>query len=426
MGTALEVTRPEFPARAVDSGMSSPQNYDAFAITAPGLEPLAAAELQTLGASDARAVEGGVEFIASPRSLYTANLQLRTASRVVVRASEFGATAFYELERRAAKVPWDAFLAPNVGVSVRVTCKKSRLYHSDAVAERVAASIVSRVRGARIVDDAGDEESDAPSQLVIVRLFHDQCTVSIDSSGALLHRRGYRQAVGKAPMREKLAAETLLASGWRGQSPLVDPMCGAGTIHIEGALIARRLAPGLQRGFAFEQWPQFDAPVWAEVRAEAASAELPQSPVVIQGSDRDEGAIEAARANAARAGVEGDIEFAVRPISAATAPADRGWMVSNPPYGVRVGERDPLRNLYAQIGKVVRANFSGWRVALVTAEAGLERQLGLGLRPVLRTANGGIRVRVMAGEAQRSAEQASSGPAPRKRRRAARGAPGDG
>jgi putative N6-adenine-specific DNA methylase len=405
--------------------MTTAPRYDAFVITAPGLGPLAATELHALGLMDARPVDGGVSCSASRAELYAANLNLRTASRVVVRASEFGATAFFELQKRAAKVPWDEFLSPNRAVSLRVTCKKSRLYHSDAVAERVATAITSRVRGTRIVEDAGDEEADAPSQLVIVRLFHDRCTVSIDSSGALLHRRGYRQAIGKAPMRETLAAATLLASGWRGQSPLVDPMCGSGTLSIEGALIARRMAPGLHRDFAFEQWPDFDAVTSREVRGEAESTALPRSPVVIQGSDRDEGAIEAARANAARAGVSDDIEFAVRPISAAEPPAERGWIVSNPPYGVRVGERDPLRNLYAQIGKVVRAKYAGWHIALVTAEAGLERQLGLGLKPVLRTANGGIRVRVMAGEVNASSARQPTDVAPRKRRRPTRGTAGD-
>jgi len=405
--------------------MTTLQSHDAFAITAPGLEPLATAELQALGAADAQAVEGGVTFSASRRALYMANLQLRTVSRVIVRASEFGATAFYDLERRAAKVPWDAFLSPNAGVALRVTCKKSRLYHSDAVAERVAAAIMARVRGARIVEDAGDDDADAQAQLVVVRVFHDRCTISVDSSGALLHRRGYRQAIGKAPMRETLAAATILATGWRGQSALVDPMCGSGTIPIEGALIARRMAPGLHRSFAFERWPDFDAKVWREVRAEAESAALPKSPVVIQGSDRDEGAIEAARANAARAGVDADIEFVVRSISAAEAPADRGWIISNPPYGVRVGERDPLRNLYAQLGKVVRSTYPGWYLALVTADVGLERQLGVGLRPVLRTLNGGIRVRVMGGEASGEGRPRSPGRAPRGRKRPARRRTGD-
>ena len=387
--------------------MSSAPRYEAFVITAPGLEPLATAELHALGATDARATEGGVEFSATQQLLYAANLHLRTASRVVVRASEFGVTAFHELERRAAKVPWAAFLAPDLGVSLRVTCRKSRLYHSDAVAERVAAAIVAKVRGARIVDDEGDE-TDTPSQLVIVRVFHDRCTVNVDSSGALLHRRGYRQAVGKAPMRETLAAATILASGWRGDVPLLDPMCGSGTIPIEAAMIARRMPPGFHRGFAFERWPDFDAGVWREVRVEAESGILSESPVPIFGSDRDDGAVEAAQANAVRATVDGAIEFSVRPISAIEPVAERGWLVSNPPYGVRVGERDPLRNLYAQLGKVVRAKIPGWHVALVTADAGLERQLGLGLRPVLKTTNGGIRVRVMASDVRAGDETDSA------------------
>jgi putative N6-adenine-specific DNA methylase len=400
--------------------MPSSPSYDAFAITAPGLEPLATAELHSLGATDARPVEGGTEFSASQRTLYSANLQLRTASRVVVRASEFGVTAFHELERRAAKVPWTELLSPDLSVSLRVTCRKSRLYHSDAVGERVAATIVAKVRGARIVEDEGDE-TDAPSQLVIVRIFRDRCTVSVDSSGALLHMRGYRKAIGKAPMRETLAAATILASGWRGDAPLLDPMCGSGTIPIEAALIARRIPPGFRRGFAFERWPDFDAGLWRDVRAEAEAGILPTSAVVIQGSDRDVGAIEAARSNAARAAVDGDVEFHVRPISAVEVAAERGWMVSNPPYGVRVGDRDPLRNLYAQLGKVVRAKIPGWHVALVTADAGLERQLGLGLRPVLRTTNGGIRVRVMAGEVRAGGEPSSTGTSSRRRRKTVRG-----
>ena len=395
--------------------MSNAPRYDAFVITAPGLEPLAATELHALGLMDARPVDGGVSCSASRAELYAANLNLRTASRVVVRAGEFGAKAFHELERRAAKVPWEAFVSPNLPVSLRVTCRKSRLYHSDAVAERVATAITSRVRTARIVGDVGDvgdtdgddgEDAGedggsvaadaAPHQLVLVRLMHDRCTVSIDSSGALLHLRGYRQAVGKAPIRETLAAATLLAAGWRGDVPLLDPMCGSGTIPIEGALLARRMAPGLGRRFAFEQWPDFDAGTWRQVREEAESKVLPQSPVAIRGSDRDAGAIAFAQANAARAGLADTVEFAVGAISAMEPMAESGLIASNPPYGVRVGDRDRLRNLYAQLGKVIRAKAPGWRVALVSADQALERQTGLDLRPVLRTSNGGIRVRVVA------------------------------
>jgi putative N6-adenine-specific DNA methylase len=389
--------------------MSSQSRYDAFVITAPGLEPLAVAELLALGAADARVAEGGATYSATPRSLYEANLHLRTATRIVIRVAEFGARSFHELERLARTVPWEAFIAPNLAVSLSVTCRKSRLYHSDAVAERVAGTIGSRVKGVRIGGGEGEaDESETESQLVLVRFFRDRCTISIDSSGRLLHLRGYRQATAKAPMRETLAAATLLVSGWTGDAPLIDPMCGSGTIPIEGALIARRIAPGLGRGFAFERWPDFDGAAWQSVVDAARSAILPSSPVRILGSDRDAGAVQAASENATRATVANDIELSVRPISSIEPPADAGWLVSNAPYGVRVGERDRLRNLYAQLGKVIRTKCPGWQIALVTADPLLERQLRLPLTPVLRTSNGGIKVRVMGGESpsKRSSERA--------------------
>jgi len=380
--------------------MSSAPTYDAFVITAPGLERLAAAELEQLGAPDCNVIAGGVTFRASPHLLYAANLHLRTASRVVIRIGDFGAKAFHELERRAGKVPWEAFLSQNLPVALRVTCRKSRLYHSDAVAERVASAITSRSRGVSVVaagsDDAADDDSRA-EQLVIVRMFHDRCTISVDSSGRLLHLRGYRQAVGRAPMRETLAAASLMATAWPPVAPLLDPMCGSGTIPIEGALIARRIAPGLGRQFAFTHWPDFDRATWDRVMDEARSAILPAVAVPIQASDRDAGAVESARANAERAGVANDIEITQRALSAIEPPAAQGWLVSNPPYGVRVGDRDQLRNLYAQLGKVARARCSGWHVGLISAAPELERQTGLGLRPVLRTTNGGIPVRLVSG-----------------------------
>ena len=374
--------------------MGSRPQYDAFVITAPGLERLAVDELKTLGRGDAWAVEGGATFAATRQTLYEANLHLRTASRVVVRAAEFGAQAFHELERRAAKVPWEAFISPSLAVSLRVTCRKSRLYHSDAVAERVAGAIMSRVTGVHLAP----AESDAASQLILVRLLHDRCTISVDSSGPLLHLRGYRRALAKAPLRETLAAATLLASGWRGDTPLIDPMCGSGTIPIEGALIARGIAPGLGRQFAFESWPDFDSGLWGDVVSAAKSRVTARAPAAIKGSDRDAGAIQAAVSNAERAGVLGDIELSERPVSAiqpATAP---GWIVSNPPYGVRMGERDRLRNLYAQLGNVLRAKCPGWRLALLSAEPVLEQQLQFRMEPILRTSNGGIDVRVVTGE----------------------------
>jgi len=376
-----------------------PNQVTAFAVTAPGLEPLCAAELR--GSAIRPTVdEGGVLWNGPIESIARANLWLRTASRVLVRVSEFRATAFYELELHAKRIAWDRFVAAGSSVEFRVTCRKSKLYHSDAVAQRFAQSVARRVPGARIAKakaaDDDDEATDSSDhQLFVVRFLHDVCTVSVDSSGALLHRRGYRQQIAKAPLRETLAAAALLGAGWRGDVPLVDPMCGSGTIPIEAARLARLIAPGRDRGFAFLRWPEFDQQVWTKLLDDARAGELPSSPVEIAGADRDAGAIDAARANAARAGVADDIEFNVQPISALTPAEPPGLVVSNPPYGVRVGESDDLRNLYAQLGNVIRRQRSGWTLALLSADRRLEQQTRLAFEERFQTRNGGIPVRLV-------------------------------
>jgi len=208
-----------------------------------------------------------------------------------------------------------------------------------------------------------------------------------------LHRRGYRQAVAKAPLRETLAAAMLLGAEWNGSVPLVDPMCGSGTIPIEAARLARRIAPGRDRSFAFLDWPESDVADWNARVSRAREGELQRAPVTIVGSDRDAGAIDAASANAERAGVRPDIELRVQAISALGPDGSKGLIVSNPPYGARVGERDRLRNLYAQLGNVVRSQRPDWTLALLLAEKQLEVQVGLPFRDVFETRNGGIPVR---------------------------------
>lgn len=374
-----------------------PNQFSAFAVTAPGLEAICAAELATLGIRG-KAQDGGVAWTGTLDSIAKANLWLRTASRVIVRVAEFRATAFFELELQAKKIPWTRFVARGTRVGFRVTCRKSKLYHSDAVAERFAAA-VSRVPGVVTETTKASDDDDSGGglerQLFIVRFVHDVCTVSVDTSGALLHRRGYRQQLAKAPLRETLAAAILLGAGWTGDVPFEDPMCGSGTIPIEAALIARRIAPGIHRDFAFQRWPDFDPEIWTSLVTEARASELPRSPVEIHGADRDAGAIDAARANAERAGVAGDVQLDVQPVSALADRDAPGLIASNPPYGVRVGEADRLRNLYAQFGNVVRSRRDGWTVALLTSDRQLERQTGLDLEERFRTKNGGIPVHLV-------------------------------
>lgn len=368
-----------------------------FAIAAPGLEGLTARELRNLGLLGAaeghqpQSDSGGVTFSGDLEALYRANLHLRTTSRVIVRLGDFYAAAFSELRKKAGRLSWERYLRPGQPVGLHVTCHKSKLYHSEAVAERVAGAIGDRLGQPTPRLKASESEADQPAQLVLVRLVNDHCTISVDSSGALLHRRGYRLATAKAPLRETLAAGMLLAAGWDARSPLLDPFCGSGTVAIEAALMASRLPPGMKRRFAFMDWPGYDPQSWEALLGEIkpkAAGELPP----IQASDRDAGAIELARANAERAGVAESIEFTHRAVSAIQPAAGLGWVVTNPPYGLRVSEGKDLRNLYAQIGNVLRRSCPGWQVAILCSEKQLLAQTGLKLNTGFEMVNGGIRV----------------------------------
>ena len=377
---------------------------DLFAATAPGLESIAAGELKSLGIRGRQEV-GGVAFAGDLDRLYQANLWLRTASRVVARLGHFHASTFYELERRARKLPWGTFLPASGPVRLRVTCRKSRLYHSDAVAERVL-SVISESASRKIeagsdaTDDEGEDEGNE-AQLFIVRIVHDQVEISADSSGELLHRRGYRQEVAKAPLRETLAAAMVLASGWRRGEPLLDPMCGSGTIPIEAALIARAVAPGIQRKFQFMNWSTFDESRWNDLVDGARSSAM-RSTEKISGADRDTGAVGTARRNAERAGVADTIQFGETAISESLADLEdmgsgAGWVLTNPPYGVRIGEGGDLRNLYARLGSELRTK-PGWRLGVLTPDTGLVGQTRLSMKSRFDTRNGGIPVSFMVSE----------------------------
>lgn len=385
-----------------------------FASTALGLESIAAGELKSLGIRGTQEV-GGVSFAASITDAYRANLWLRTASRVLIRLGRFHASTFYELERRSKKLPWTDFLPTAGAVTVRATCRKSRLYHSDAVAERVLAAIArvapSEVRAepsAVETDDEAQEDgaTEKPPALFVVRIAHDEVEISADSSGALLHRRGYRKEVARAPLRETLAAAMLLASGWKKNEPLRDPLCGSGTIPIEAALLARGIPPGLTRDFRFMTWPGFDKKDWDAIVA-AARQSVTNPELDIVGSDRDAGAIDAAMRNANRAGVADSVRFSNESISAALeslaeSRAAGGWILTNPPYGIRVGEERRLRDLYSTLAMATVRN-PNWRLGALSADPALARQLRFPTRSRFDSRNGGIPVSFLVSEKPKSA-----------------------
>ena len=357
------------------------------AVSPPGLESVLARELAALGlaaparylrASDRR---GDAAFEGDLASVMRANLWLRTAERVFVRVARFPARTWEELERGLRATRWDGFAGPGRRVLVRAKCRASKLHHEKAVAER-AAAVIGQPEGA-------DEET---SQLIVVRVEDDQVSVDLDSSGAPLHRRGWRLETAKAPLRETLAAALVLAGGWDPSTPLLDPFCGSGTIAIEAALLSRRMAPGRARRFSFMEWPCFDEALWQRLLSQAAAGELRSGPP-IRGSDRDAGAVEISRANAERAGVSSAVEFSRAAVSAAEPPPGVGALVTNPPYGLRVtGAGDP-RDVYSQLGKLVVAKAAGWKVALVCPDESLARATGLSLTPGPSTKNGGLDVR---------------------------------
>jgi len=373
--------------------MTEQPRYDFFAVCQPGLERLVADELRSLGIANPHPVPGGVEFSGFLTHLYRVNLWSRTTERVLLRLREFRAETFRELHHKAARTAWEEFLTPGCDVSIRATCRKSRLIHSGGVTERILSGISDRLGKPSTLVTTDEENKSARPNFIVVRLVDDHCQISLDTSGALLHFRGYRQATAKAPLRETLAAALILASGWVPDRSLLDPFCGSGTIPIEAALIARHSAPGRRRSFAFMDWRKFDRAEWNALLDQADGTLLPHAPASIQGSDRDAGAIEASCANADRAGVLDDIEFAQRAVSA-IEPLGVGHVITNPPYGQRVGDAD-VRNLYAQFGKVLRAKCEGWRVAMLSSDVHWEYATGLKFQPIARFNNGGIKVRLV-------------------------------
>ncbi|WP_271179094.1 THUMP domain-containing class I SAM-dependent RNA methyltransferase [Paracoccus kondratievae] len=364
---------------------ADPGRMEIFLVATPGLEEPLAAEARELG-FDARIQPGGVTFTGGWPEVWRANLKIRGATRVLARIGAFRAMHPAQLDKRARRFPWADWLRPDVPVRIEATSRKSRIYHAGAIIQRIEAAIRDSI-GAPIAEDA-------PVTLK-VRIEDDLCTLSLDTSGESLHRRGHKQAVGKAPMRETMAAMFLRLCGFNGAEPVLDPMCGSGTFVIEAAEIAAGLAPGRMRHFAFEQLPGFDAQLWERMRAAPA---IPPAPAAIRyhGSDRDAGAIRMSRENAGRAGLESWTQFENLPISDLQRPeGPPGLVIINPPYGARIGNKGPLFGLHAALGEVLRERFSGWRIGLVTSDAALARATGLPFyEPGPYIAHGGLKIRL--------------------------------
>jgi len=362
--------------------MKDIKKFEIFLSAPPGLELTLKAEAQERGFAKPKAVPGGVRFRGAWPEVWRANLELRGTARVLARIGGFQAMHLDQLKQRCIDFGWMDLLHRDVPVRVDVTCKSSRIYHERAAAQRVEESL-SEVLGVPI---SGED-----ALRLMVRIENNQCTFSIDTSGDLLHKRGHKEAVGKAPMRETLAALFLRQCGYDGTEPVLDPMCGSGTFVIEAAEIAMGLAPGRARSFAFERLATFDAEVWNKMRTPPEACE---TTLQFHGSDRDAGAIRDATANATRAGVAGICQFQTHAISDLQRPdGPPGLVIVNPPYGDRIGDKRQLFGLYGALGKVLKDRFAGWRVGLITSDAGLAKATGLPFDPPgTSVPHGGLKV----------------------------------
>lgn len=362
--------------------MDSSKEFEIFLATAPGLEAVLYDEVRGKGFKQVKAIPGGVSIQGDWPEVWRANLWVRGASRVLARIASFQVLHLAQLDKCARAVPWGGILDPHCSFRVEAVCSKSRIYHEGAAAERIEKAIAETLKA----PCAPDAEI-----TVMARIHRDICTISLDTSGELLHRRGYKVAVNKAPMRENMAALFLQQCGYKGDEPVFDPMCGSGTFVIEAAEMAARLNPGRARHFAFEKFSTFDPAVWEKMRSIQRTSSCVHH---FYGSDRDEGAVKMSSENAARAGVGALTEFKQQTISDITPPTDApGLVILNPPYGTRIGDKGKLAPLYQTLGDVLRTRFGNWRVGIITTDAALAAATEL---PFLPTAapvqHGGLRV----------------------------------
>ncbi len=376
-----------------------------FATCAPGIESVLHAEVRALRLAKPERQVGGVYFEGGLEAARQANLWLRTAIRVLMRVKRFDCPDEGSLYEEAKSVAWERYLTLDGTFIVDAQVKDSALTHSRFLEQRVKDAIVDRFREKSGRRPSVERES---AQLgVHVHLFRDRCTLSVDTSGRALHRRGWRVHQGRAPLAETFASALVKLSGWDQRAPLIDPFCGTGTIPIEAALEAASAAPGLgapgrtgPEGFGFENWPGHDAKAWQREKDAARASFQPPRKVRILGLDQDATRITEARENAEAAGVGDWVEFEVA--DARDFAPRRGWnawIVSNLPYGERIGKAEDLEALYTRFGDILRSHCDGYRVAVLCATGALNRRLGLRKPQRYEVLNGGIDCRVLVADA---------------------------
>jgi putative N6-adenine-specific DNA methylase len=363
-----------------------------FAPCPRGLEALLAQELAALGATGVEATDGGVHFAGPFALCYRVNLESRIASRVLWRVAAATYRTEDDIYQATLKLTWPLWFGVGNTIRVNVTALRCPLKSIDFVTLRIKDAICDVFRGQ--CGERPNIDTRAPDVRIHAFLTADKLTLYLDTSGEPLFKRGYRSAAGEAPLRENLAAGILRLAGWTPGEPLLDPMCGSGTLLIEAALMALDIAPGARRGFGFEKLKNFDRKLWDKLKSDTQSRERPRTALPIYGSDLYGEELKTARANLAAAGLEDVIRIKQANVLEISAPAASGVIVTNPPYGVRLGETSELAEFYPKLGDALKQKFSGWRAYILSSDMALPKLIHLAASKRTPLFNGALECRL--------------------------------
>jgi putative N6-adenine-specific DNA methylase len=376
----------------VESQRMDSTKHRFFAPCPRGLEPVLEQELRALGISETSGRSGGIGFQAPWRSMYGVNLWSHVASRVLWQAGHRCYRTQDDVYEAAYALPWPDWFGSANSIKVRVTAHRCGLPSLDFLTLRIKDAICDR-----FVRDSGSRptvDTSHPDIRIDAYIDAETITLYLDTSGEPLFKRGYRLSTVEAPLKENLAAGLLRLAGWTPDEVLMDPMCGTGTIPLEAALMARRIAPGFARSFAFERFRTHDAQWWAQLRDAAKQTRRKDMPAEIYASDHDPAAVKAAGRLFREAGVALDVRLHEQEILSLEPPAPKGVLLLNPPYGVRLGTADELEAFYPRLGDWLKRKFAGWRAYILTADPRLAKRIGLAPSRRIPLFNGALECRL--------------------------------
>lgn len=345
------------------------RRLELIATAAFGLEAVVSRELTQLGYPDQKVEDGRITFIGDELAICRCNMWLRSADRVLVKIGAFPASDFGELFDQVEALPWDEWLAVDAKFPVSCRSVRSQLHHEPTIQSITKKAVVESLK--KSYQRHWFQETGTEYQIEI-SILKDQVLISLDTSGAGLHKRGYRVTSGAAPLRETTAAALVLLSYWNRDRPFLDPFCGSGTIAIEAALIGRNRAPGMSRGFLCEQWPQISRENWKQARDEARDLVLGKPKLALMASDIDGKMVRLAQANAIEAGIGSDIEFKVMDVLELKTTQEFGVIITNPPYGERLGDYDSAADIYDDMADAFEP-LATWSIYVLTSHPDFER-----------------------------------------------------